>query len=83
MLQSILAELRNSVVISVRDLADKLDTDMQSVTAALEQLEKLLQRHLSMVVLQEYLATIYASLDTISAAHGWPPPCGTESEESR
>lgn len=31
--------------------------------------EKLLQRHLSMVVLQEYLATIYASLDTISAAH--------------
>lgn len=41
MLQSILTELRNSVVISVRDLADKLDTDMQSVTAALEQLQRM------------------------------------------
>lgn len=31
--------------------------------------EKLLQRHLSMVVLQEFLSTVYASLDTITAAH--------------
>ena len=37
MLQSILAELRNPAVISVRDLADKLGTDRQSVIAALDQ----------------------------------------------
>lgn len=33
------------------------------------QSEKLLQRHLNMVVLQEFLSTIYASLDTITTAH--------------
>lgn len=31
--------------------------------------EKLLQRHLSMIVLQEFLTTIHSSLDTISAIH--------------
>ncbi len=41
MLQSILAELRGSGVISVRDLADKLDTDRQSVIAALDQLQRM------------------------------------------
>ena len=33
------------------------------------QSKKLLQRHLNMVVLQEYLSTIHSSLDTITAAH--------------
>jgi ATP-dependent helicase YprA (DUF1998 family)/Zn finger protein HypA/HybF involved in hydrogenase expression len=31
--------------------------------------EKLIQRHLNMIVLQDYLATIPASLDTLPAAH--------------
>ena len=41
MLQSILAELRASSVISVMDLANKLGTDRQSVMAALEQLQRM------------------------------------------
>ena len=41
MLQSILAELRRSSVISVMDLANKLGTDRQSVMAALEQLQRM------------------------------------------
>ena len=41
MLQSILAELRGSSVISVIDLANKLGTDRQSVMAALEQLQRM------------------------------------------
>lgn len=41
MLQSILAELRGSSVISVMDLANKLGTDRQSVMAALEQLQRM------------------------------------------
>lgn len=41
MLQSILAELRGSAVISVMDLANKLGTDRQSVMAALEQLQRM------------------------------------------
>lgn len=41
MLQSILTELRGSAVISVRDLADKLGTDRQSVSAALDQLQRM------------------------------------------
>ena len=41
MLQSILAELRDTSVISVMDLANKLDTDRQSIMAALEQLQRM------------------------------------------
>lgn len=41
MLQSILTELRKPAVISVRDLANKLGTDRQSVIAALDQLQRM------------------------------------------
>ena len=41
MLQSILSELREPGVISVRDLAHKLGTDRQSVIAALDQLQRM------------------------------------------
>ena len=41
MLQSILSELREPDVISVKDLANKLGTDRQSVIAALDQLQRM------------------------------------------
>ena len=41
MLQRILTELKRSSTVSVRDLADKLGTDRQSVMAALEQLQRM------------------------------------------
>lgn len=41
MLQRILTELKRSSTVSVRDWADKLGTDRQSVMAALEQLQRM------------------------------------------
>lgn len=41
LLQSILSELKDSSVITVMDLANKLGTDRQSVMAALEQLQRM------------------------------------------
>ena len=41
MLQRILTELKRSSTVSVRDLADKLGADRQSVMAALEQLQRM------------------------------------------
>lgn len=41
MLQSILSELREPDVISVKDLANKLGTNRQSVIAALDQLQRM------------------------------------------